>query len=394
MLRKLLSKVREERGQGLVLAALAMVVVLGFTAMAVDVGMFMHEKRQLQNAADAAALAGAQDLPVSPADAVANATTWAQQNGIGPGELEAVTVSMTYATDDTITVQVKRDVPWLFARVLGFTSDTMRADATARVGSPAWASNVMPFSLKESVQASVTYGQEVILKFSAGDKENGPQCNNSTDDDGDTKVNDGCPVRDGAPESGAQCDNAVDDDSDGSVNDGCPDAGASGDFGLLDLGGGQGCDAYRDNIVNGAEVAVNSTVPSEPGNCVGPTEQGLETRLEGTSTACDTFEETFQLVDGAWRFANNECDPWEADGAGSKRVVLVPVISDTDQGKSYVTVYSLALVYLTNEATDNICPTGNECDVKGIFVKAYDDIGVLMGALDPNSDIRFARLVE
>jgi Flp pilus assembly protein TadG len=385
-------RLRRESGQALILAAAAMVVILGMAAMAIDVGMFLQEKRDLQNAADAAALAGAQDLPTSPANAVTNATTWAGENGIGAGELEGVTVSTTYVANDTITVQVKRDVPWLFARVLGRGSDTVRADATARVGSPSVASGVMPWSLLESAKAGATYGQEVTLKYSAGEGESGAQCNNSVDDDGDGNVNDGCPAK-GPAESGAQCDNAVDDDGDGKVNDGCPSAGSSGNYGLLDLGGGTGCDAYRNNVTNGAQVTLHSQIPTEPGNCVGPTEQGLKDRLNGTSAACDTFQETFQLVDGVWHLTNN-CNPWKPGGAGSKRVVLVPVVSDPDQGKAQVTVNSFALVYLTNAATDNICKTGQECDVKAIFVKAYSDLGVLMGALDPNSDIRFARLVE
>jgi len=331
-------RLRRESGQALILAAAAMVVVIGMAAMAIDVGMFLQEKRDLQNAADAAALAGAQDLPTSPANAVANATTWAGENGIGAGELEGVTVSTTYVASDTITVQVKRDVPWLFARVLGRGSDTVRADATARVGSPSVAFGVMPWSLLESAKAGATYGVEVTLKYSSQE-------------------------------------------------------GVSGDYGLLDLGGGTGCSAYRDNLTNGAEVTLHSQIPTEPGNCVGPTEQGLQDRLNATSPACDTFQETFQLVDGVWRFTK-DCNPWKPGGAGSKRVVLVPVVSDPDQGKAYVTVNSFALVYLTNAATDNICPTGKKCDVKAMFVQAHGDIGSIMGALDPNSDIRFARLVE
>ena len=51
--------------------------------------------------------------------------------------------------------------------------------------------------------------------------ETGGQCSNDDDDDGDGRVNDGCPP-DGDPESGLQCDNATDDDSDTAVNDGCP----------------------------------------------------------------------------------------------------------------------------------------------------------------------------
>jgi hypothetical protein len=54
---------RAERGQILPIAALALVALLGITAFAVDVGYAYYAKRQLQSAVDAAALAGAQDLP-------------------------------------------------------------------------------------------------------------------------------------------------------------------------------------------------------------------------------------------------------------------------------------------------------------------------------------------
>ena len=52
--------------------------------------------------------------------------------------------------------------------------------------------------------------------------ESGAQCANALDDDGDGRVNDGCPQQSGNSETAAQCFNAVDDDSDGFVNDGCP----------------------------------------------------------------------------------------------------------------------------------------------------------------------------
>jgi hypothetical protein len=54
-----------------------------------------------------------------------------------------------------------------------------------------------------------------------GSIEIGAECNNAIDDDGDWKINDGCPT-DAAPETGTQCSNAVDDDHDGKINDGCP----------------------------------------------------------------------------------------------------------------------------------------------------------------------------
>jgi hypothetical protein len=50
---------QEERGQSIVLVALWLTVLMGFAAIAVDVGRFYAERRYLQNAADAAALAAA-----------------------------------------------------------------------------------------------------------------------------------------------------------------------------------------------------------------------------------------------------------------------------------------------------------------------------------------------
>ena len=70
---------REEGGQILPIVAFALVILLGISAFAIDVGYAYYAKRQLQSATDAAALAGAQDLPNS-ANAVATATAYAAAN--------------------------------------------------------------------------------------------------------------------------------------------------------------------------------------------------------------------------------------------------------------------------------------------------------------------------
>jgi hypothetical protein len=59
-----------------------------------------------------------------------------------------------------------------------------------------------------------------------GSIEIGAECANAVDDDGDWKINDGCPAMPGA-ETGAQCTNAIDDDGDWKVNDGCPAVGTA-----------------------------------------------------------------------------------------------------------------------------------------------------------------------
>jgi uncharacterized membrane protein len=54
---------REERGLALVIFALMLFSLLMITALVVDLGAVYAHRRNDQNAADAAALAGAQELP-------------------------------------------------------------------------------------------------------------------------------------------------------------------------------------------------------------------------------------------------------------------------------------------------------------------------------------------
>ena len=57
-----------ESGQILILLALGIVALLGFTALAIDGGAIFFDRRSAQNAADAAALAGAYELAHDPWD--------------------------------------------------------------------------------------------------------------------------------------------------------------------------------------------------------------------------------------------------------------------------------------------------------------------------------------
>ncbi len=108
---------RREGGQTLVLAALSMVVLLGFSALAVDVGMWRSSRTKMQNVADAAALAGARDLPSSAA-AQASAQSCAALNGVsGAG----IVVTTPYNGDPSkIEVVCLKTEQSVLARVLGF----------------------------------------------------------------------------------------------------------------------------------------------------------------------------------------------------------------------------------------------------------------------------------
>jgi hypothetical protein len=121
-----------ESGQTLVLFVLALGVLMGFTAMTIDVGMILYERRSLQNTTDAAALAGVQELPESPSAAVAAATEWAMKNGYTADDGATITVNTPYQGDpDAVEVVIKEEVPFLFATVLGLESTDVHARAVA-----------------------------------------------------------------------------------------------------------------------------------------------------------------------------------------------------------------------------------------------------------------------
>ncbi|HVN29808.1 MAG TPA: pilus assembly protein TadG-related protein, partial [Candidatus Binataceae bacterium] len=107
------------RGQTVVIFALIIPFLLGAISFGTDVAVFYFNWMQLQKAADAAALAGANYLPDNPATAQSTAIAYAESNGIKASEITATTVS---ADDLSISVTLQRTVPYYFARTLGLTS--------------------------------------------------------------------------------------------------------------------------------------------------------------------------------------------------------------------------------------------------------------------------------
>src|SRR5512145_269707 len=124
-----------ESGQTLIVAALVMAVLMGFTALAIDVGLFLEERRDNQNDADAMALAGVQFLPDSPAQAINAARDWGLKNGVAAGDIEAIEVQAKYVANDSIHVELVTEFGWIFGRVMGKTSSDVPGNATALVGS-------------------------------------------------------------------------------------------------------------------------------------------------------------------------------------------------------------------------------------------------------------------
>lgn len=130
---------KKEDGQVLVMVALLLGVLLAFAALVIDVGYFYAEKRQLQTAVDAAALAGAQELPdVTIAKSVA--VDYAEKN-----KLNAPVVTPQYSGDPLkLKVVGTRTVPTFFARILGFANTDIKAIAVAQKV-PKWSGEALPF---------------------------------------------------------------------------------------------------------------------------------------------------------------------------------------------------------------------------------------------------------
>lgn len=229
-----------EKGTVLVLVAAAMVALLGFVALVADVGLLYSNRVRLSNAADAAALAGAQELPANPALAWATAEEYAEKNGVKPEELQ-----VEVAPDSrSITVTPRRAVGFFFARVLGISSGEVEATATATVAPLAGAVGVVPFSIEEQ---ELDFGREYVLKEGAG------YGGSTLGDDGRR----------------------------------------NGWFGALDLDNqkGGGAREYEDTIKNGyrSMIRVGDVISVKTGNMSGPTVDGVSYRIGQCRDGC-TFD--------------------------------------------------------------------------------------------------------
>ena len=99
-----------EEGTVVVLAAVLIIVVMGFAALAIDVGMITTARAELQNVADAGALAGVSQLLEADYDgAVAQASAFGSQNtcvgqpvALGTGDIELGNYDLDSGTFTTV----------------------------------------------------------------------------------------------------------------------------------------------------------------------------------------------------------------------------------------------------------------------------------------------------
>jgi len=221
-----------QNGTVAILLTVAMVVLVGFTALVTDAGLlFLHQGR-LENGLDSAVLAGAQDLPADPEGAVAAARQYAEMNGIDSGEIE-----LEVSPDQcSIRGNGGREVGMIFARVLGMNRARIHAVSSARVDPASAVTGVVPFGV---LDYEYSFGDTVVLKEGAGENF------------------------------------------------------YAGWFGALSLGG-TGASVYLNNVKNGydGEIRIGDVIQIEAGNMSGPTKEGIEYRINQChhSPACSIAE--------------------------------------------------------------------------------------------------------
>jgi len=130
-------KRRSEAGQTMPLVALAMVTLLATAGLAVDMGYMRYQKRMMQTAADAAALAAATDENLGDPSQVQNdALAVAAQNGFQDG-VNNTTVAVTpvaplgTALGTAVRVVIQKQYPALFMQVVGIPNSTISAAGMA-----------------------------------------------------------------------------------------------------------------------------------------------------------------------------------------------------------------------------------------------------------------------
>src|SRR5207248_2864598 len=132
-----MNRLRRNDGQAMVMTVIFLTALIACVAFSLDVGSWYREQRAAQGTADAAALAGAQKLPLKPAEAISDAQTYADINGSGvdPG---GITLRDDQAENqmDTVVVKVSRTSPGFFSKLFGIDSATVHATAAARAGVP------------------------------------------------------------------------------------------------------------------------------------------------------------------------------------------------------------------------------------------------------------------
>jgi Flp pilus assembly protein TadG len=267
-----------ERGQTLALLVIFMLSLVGMAAMAIDVGSWYQARRSIQAAADAAALAGASQLPAGWSNAQTAAQgEFAKNSKTGDSAVYAnVTVN---ASSDSVVVTATRPTASYFAKEFGIGDPIITATARATVlayTKVVSTGQVMPWGVMKS---SWVLGSQYSLYV-----------DNSTPNNGALAL----PVK----------------DSSGT----CQPPGGASDYKQSIVGPPNG------NVA--CDVSVGEVVGVKTGQNTGPTSQGIDTRI----TSWDLLSSIVQMTSNGQAVILKPNSP---------QLLLLPVVEDMSGGSTW-----------------------------------------------------------
>jgi Flp pilus assembly protein TadG len=265
-----------QRGQTLVLITVFMMALLGMCALAIDVGSWYQQKRAVQSAADAGALAGAAYLPSGWSSATSAAGSEFTKNL--HGATLTYTPSSVFVSNDSITVTATAPAKSFFAKAFTSKAVTVKAVATATIMNAG--GGALPWGvMKNTYTPGTTYPIYT---------------DNSGPNNGALRL--------------AAWDTASATCTTGSANG----LGGSALY-RAEIGGG---------VLTTCPVFLGDRIYTEPGQNTGPTTQGV------TSRCGSTLQPVSNIVSFSASLAPTLLQP------GSCQLVLLPVVVDDSTGAS------------------------------------------------------------
>ncbi|RXT13562.1 pilus assembly protein TadG-related protein [Ammoniphilus sp. CFH 90114] len=162
----MMNLLRSEKGTVVIIVAMVMTLLLGMTALVLDIGVIYLEKSRLQKAVDSAVLAGAMDYPSRPDLGQRAAEHVAQGNGV-----EASDLTLTFdRTDMSLAGGSSKEVLATFSKVLGFSDNTIHATAKIKFGPIGAGVGAIPLGVNAGTP--LTFGQQAKLKVGTADTGN------------------------------------------------------------------------------------------------------------------------------------------------------------------------------------------------------------------------------
>lgn len=149
----------------MVLVAVGMTAFLALLGLVIDLGQIYLEQVRLSRAVDAAVLAGVQELPGQPSQAVAKAYEYGQANNVAAEQIQVTLGNANHL----INVRAEKKVKLYLLSLFGYLDHNVAAEAAAEVGAVAGCSGVIPVGVPWQ---DFELGQTVILKMDAHSGQN------------------------------------------------------------------------------------------------------------------------------------------------------------------------------------------------------------------------------